>query len=328
MDGIENYYRFENCIAKIFKEAEYAISRNIRIENNPRYEIDIVAEKNKNKFCVEVKYSRVTDMAVKRICEVSKLSNMQPILVTAFNVKEKKKIYFQKMCPNLIIIDIANLLFAVQDNVELSNELIALLPYTVDDIVPKEGFIQITTLQHDDYTKSLVEEIKLCEAGRANFRTYEQLCYKLLESIFSEDLALWKEQSKSNNDLYRFDLLCRIKDQNPKTFWSIIERYFNSKYVIFEFKNYKEPITQKEVYTTEKYLYSKALRSVAIIISANGYSENAYWAAKGCLRENGKLIILLKTDDLIEMSKIKNKQEDPSNYLLDRLDEFLLDLEK
>lgn len=328
MNGIENYCRFENCIAKIFEEAEYSITRNVRIKNNPGYEIDIVAEKNKNKFCVEVKYSRVTDMAVKRIYKVSELSNMQPILVTAFNIKEKRKMYFQEMYPNLIVIDISNLLFAVQDNVELSNELIALLPYTVDNIVPKEGFIKINSLQHNDYTKSLIEEIKLCEAGKSKFRTYEQLCHKLLENIFSEDLALWKEQSKSNNDLYRFDLLCRIKDQNQKTFWSILERYFNSKYLIFEFKNYKEPITQKEVYTTEKYLYFKALRSVAIIISANGYSENAYWAAKGCLRENGKLIILLKTDDLIEMNEIKNNQEDPSNYLLDRLDEFLLDLEK
>lgn len=67
---------------------------------------------------------------------------------------------------------------------------------------------------------------------------------------------------------------------------------------------------------------------VAIIISAHGYEENAYWAAKGCLRENGKLIILLETKDLIEMNKMKNDQEDPSNYLLDKLDEILLELEK
>lgn len=139
---------------------------------------------------------------------------------------------------------------------------------------------------------------------------------------------MWSEQQKSNNDLYRFDLLCRIKDENQKTFWSILERYFRSKYVIFEFKNYKEPITQKEVYTTEKYLYAKALRSVGIIIAAHGYDEHAYWAAKGCLRENGKLIILLDTEDLIKMNKMKLDLEDPSTYLLDKLDEILSELEK
>ena len=141
-------------------------------------------------------------------------------------------------------------------------------------------------------------------------------------------MTLWKDQESSNKNLYRFDLLCRIKDGNQKTFWSIIERFFNSKYVVFEFKNYTEAVTQKEIYTTEKYLYAKALRCVAIMVAQNGYDENACWAAKGCLRENGKLLILLDTNDLIEMNKIKEKQEDPAEYLLDKLDNLLLDLEK
>ena len=98
--------------------------------------------------------------------------------------------------------------------------------------------------------------------------------------------------------------------------------------MIFEFKNYSEKITQKEIYTTERYLYAKALRSVAIIVSANGYEENAYWAAKGSLRENGKLIMLFDTKDLIAMNKMKIEQEDPANYLLDRFDDLLLNLEK
>ena len=149
-----------------------------------------------------------------------------------------------------------------------------------------------------------------------------------MKNAFSDDLALWREQQKSNKDLYRFDLLCRIKDGKQKTFWSVLERYFNSKYVIFEFKNYSEKTTQKEIYTTERYLYAKALRSVAIIVSANGYEENAYWAAKGSLRENGKLIMLFDTKDLIAMNKMKIEQEDPANYLLEILDDLLLNLEK
>ena len=149
-----------------------------------------------------------------------------------------------------------------------------------------------------------------------------------MKNAFSDDLALWREQQKTNRDLYRFDLLCRIKDGNQKTFWSVLERYFNSKYVIFEFKNYSEKTTQKEIYTTERYLYAKVLRSVAIIVSANGYEENAYWAAKGSLRENGKLIMLFDTKDLIAMNKMKIEQEDPANFLLKILDDLLLNLEK
>ena len=64
------------------------------------------------------------------------------------------------------------------------------------------------------------------------------------------------------------------------------------------------------------------------MIAANGYEEHARWAAKGCLRENGKLILLLETKDLIEMNRLKEEQEDPSEYLQNKLDELLLELEK
>ena len=121
------------------------------------------------------------------------------------------------------------------------------MPYSIEEIEPQEGFLQIDSLQHDDYTHSLIEEMNLCKAGKPFARTYEVLCHKLLENAFSEDLALWKEQQKLNNDLYRFDLLCRIKDENQKTFWSILEGYFKSKYVIFEFKNYSKPISSIQI---------------------------------------------------------------------------------
>ena len=89
-----------------------------------------------------------------------------------------------------------------------------------------------------------------------------------------------------------------------------------------------EEVTQKEIYKTERCLYSKALRTVSIIVTKKGYNKNAFWTAKDCLRENGKLILLLTNKDLLEMIKIKNDEEDPSEYLLNKLDEVLLELEK
>lgn len=308
---INNSNLFENCVLKIFKEAEYSVKQSVII-NDYRGDIDIVAEKNGVKYCVEVKYSPLSDKAAMRIVDIAEECKMNPILVVSKYINSEKRGYFQEKYSDLILMDISNLLFAVHNNDELRNELIASLNYSVDNIEPSKGFVEINALQHSEYTNSLIKEMKLCQAGRPMARTYEVLCHKLLENIFSEDLALWKEQQKSNKDLYKFDLLCRIKDGNQKTFWSIIERYFNSKYIVFEFKNYSEPITQKEIYTTEKYLYAKALRSVGIIIAQNGYDENAYWATKGCLKENGKLLILLRTEDLINMNIMKEKQEDPS----------------
>lgn len=77
-------------------------------------------------------------------------------------------------------------------------------------------------------------------------------------------------------------------------------------------------------------MYSKALRSVAIIISRKGADENAILATKGCLRENGKLIICLSDDDLIELISIKHENGESSTaaYLANRLDDLLITLDK
>lgn len=324
------YYMFEETIKKIFTEAEFHIAMEAKC-NDTIY--DFIAEKGGKSYCIDIRYSK-TMYSPRALANIERLylsatsHKMIPILTTAFKIKEREKEYYKKSFPDLILLDIANLLFAVKDRIKLRNELISELSFTIDDIEPQEGFIKLNILQHDDYVNSLIAELISCESGKQMFRKYEEICYEILKYIFSDDLALWKEQQKSNKDLYRFDLLCRIKEDNRRDFWAILEKHFNSKYVIFEFKNYQEPITQKEIYTTEKYLYSKALRGVGIIISANGYDKNAYWASKGCLRENGKLIILLKSSDLKEMCEMKLNLKDPSDYLLNILDELLLDLEK
>ncbi len=320
------YNMFEECVASIFDEADYSVDRNIVISNHR--EIDIIAEKNDVKYCVEVKYRTVNSGVFHNILAIASEKGMTPVVVVAIPISDEKRQYYNEEFPEVLILDIANLLYAVKEDENLRNDLIACLDYSVDSIIPKKGFIEVNSLKHSDNTDSYIKEMESCIAGREMYDNYQTLCHKLLKNIFSEDLALWKEQYSSNNNLYRFDLLCRIKDNNQKTFWNIIEKYFNSKYIVFEFKNYEDKITQKEIYTTERYLYAKALRSVAIIISQNGYDDNATWAAKGCLRENGKLIILITTKELIEMNRMKENQEDPSDFLLNKLDDILLKLEK
>ena len=106
------------------------------------------------------------------------------------------------------------------------------------------------------------------------------------------------------------------------------ERHFHSKYIIFEFKNYSGTVTQMEVTTTARYLYTKALRSVAIIVSPNGFSVHADKAARGALREEGKLLLPLTNAELIGMLQMQDNGEYPADYLSDKLDSLLIDLEK
>ena len=177
--------------------------------------------------------------------------------------------------------------------------------------------------------KKLKKDIETWKGGKqTNSAAYEKLCTRTLMRLFADDLTLWREQAKSNSDLFRFDLICKIKRDNHKDFWEMAERYFNSKYIIFEFKNYSGKVTQKEVYTTVRYLYTKAMRGIAIIVSPNGMDENAGKAIRGILRDEGKLILSLTNEELVRMLQMKEDGEDPADFLSDKLDELLIDLEK
>lgn len=70
------------------------------------------------------------------------------------------------------------------------------------------------------------------------------------------------------------------------------------------------------------------LRNVAIIISRNGFSHNALKAATGILTENEKLIIDLNDNDIITMLRLKADKQDPSDYMLNKLEEYLMSISK
>ena len=70
------------------------------------------------------------------------------------------------------------------------------------------------------------------------------------------------------------------------------------------------------------------MRGIAIIISPNGMDDNGGKACRGVLRDEGKLILSLTNDDLLEMLRMKEDGEDPADFLSDKLDELLIDLEK
>lgn len=90
--------------------------------------------------------------------------------------------------------------------------------------------------------------------------------------------------------------------------------------------NYKKEIDQNLIYITEKYLFDAALRNVAVIISRKGFSKAAKFAAEGCLKEHGKLILNVTDEDLIKMLELKSDKA--ADYLLDKLEEFLMGISK
>lgn len=225
--------------------------------------------------------------------------------------------------------DVENLLWLFEEFQQLKSDFVSLLSFAVGEIEPKEPELNIFKQRsYSLYNIELQEKLRKIKPGNEDFVKYEKLCVDILKYLFSEDLEFIGEQKESKDGLYRFDCCCKIKHGELKEFFDTIQRFFNTKYIVFEFKNYVNKITQKEIYTTEKYLYEKALRKVAVIISRKGADINAEKASRGCLRENGKLIICLSDADINNLIDIKSKAGIPGNELEAILDTMLMELEK
>lgn len=308
----------------------------------------------KNYFVIYLKYYRNTSVIrakLKPICQrlVPLCEDGQPVLVIANEVPEALKADCRENF-RVDIWDVGNLLGLFDRLPDVKSEFIALLDYSVSDISPKlpdfrsvrqekgkklEKIQEPQEIRKEPAAREEKEEpldwkqkLEMIKPGLESFAAYEAACVEILKFTLNDYLALWDIQKPSNDDLYRFDLCCKIKTGVDHDFFDTIKNYFTTKYIVFEFKNYSRPISQKEIYTTEKYLYEKALRKVAIIISRQGADEHALRAARGCLRENGKLILCLSDQDLLHMIHMKERGEEPAGFLSDALDDLLIQLEK
>lgn len=193
------------------------------------------------------------------------------------------------------------------------------------DKVSKENFERIVASIKSEQGNDIADKLRGIVSGSEDATKFEDVMIEALRFLFKEDLTAFKPQKKTDA-LHRFDLIARIASSDE--FWLTLENHFRTKYVVFEFKNYSERITQKEIYSTEKYLYLPAMRSVAIIISTHGPNENAQSAARGALRENGKVILNLTVKDIIAMLTSKDEGANPNDTMTTILDDMLMKIER
>lgn len=329
---MNKYDYFEEFIKKVFKNIDgvHLINLDEKI-NCTIYHPDFMFEFKNEKYCVEVK-SKFSPNLFGRILEnfnlFIKRENYHGIIVIVDKISDSYKDIIKKQY-NIEVYDISNILYLIYDNIVLQKELNKLIEFSLDEITPREVNISYTKKSSaKKEKKDYLEKLEIIESGKEDAKEYEKLLEKIIKDIFSNELALFQRQIRTEDGINIFDMICKIKNDINDDFFSILEKFYKTKYILFEFKNYKEPIKQGQICTTEKYLFNTALRNVAIIITRNGADKNGIKLAKGVLRESGKLILIVDDNDLKEMIKLNENGEKSSIVLTRKLDELLTKLEK
>ncbi len=181
-----------------------------------------------------------------------------------------------------------------------------------------------STQENEKVGINFIDALRGIPLGKDGCYKFEDTVSDILKYLFDGDLTGWHQQKRTTDDLHRYDLICRVIDNS--TVWKFISLNLDSRYVLFEFKNYKDEIGQSQVYSTEKYLYEKAKRKVCFLISRKGPSENAVIACQGAMREHGKLILNVDENMLIDLINSKISGDDPNELLFEKVDKFLMEL--
>lgn len=346
IDDFSLYKNFEKLVQKILE------NNGFRVET-PSGEkgYDYLAVIDNTFAYIEVKFYRskspkldLLRLAYRRLLSQKDNENAKLILVvSSYITPSLKEDIFKES--GVIIWD-AKTLFALSYDFsttyyDLENILIKAFNAPVDDLVVvdnnykssiisslKASTTTIKQKQTDNKGKIFCEELNKLIPGRDDATNFENKCIEILKYLFDNntDLTLWEKQPTTDDGLHRFDLLCRIISSYQNNFWTELANDFHTRYVLFEFKNYTDEIKQGQIYSTEKYLFLTALRSVSFIIARNGADKNAIKAAKGALKEAGKLIVILTASDICDMLALKDKGDEPSGILRQKIDEMLTTL--
>ena len=225
-------FQFEKLVADIFCIYGFYTTLTQLSHDN---EYDILATKDDTQYLIEVKYSRKnyvpTSSLYDAACRLKAILDMQEtssvaILVVGTKLKTNVRMRIESI-GNIIVLDIGNLLFLVQDNEPLKREMLSILDFSVNDLLPEKPNVQLFDLQEKPTSQPVRQGDPLKERianwVNSNGNTeYENLCYEALNYLFDNELALWHRQQTSNADLYRFDLICKIKDGEVSGLWSTI----------------------------------------------------------------------------------------------------------
>lgn len=283
---------------------------------------------------LEVKFFRthrpgpgVINRILKKLTDVAReMEKQKAILVVA--EANKNRVYRTDFDIPYEIITADGLRSLAGSNLDLIDRLNNLLRVSrLEAVEPSTDIASMEPVVRDDNSariNRIIERHQACPQSVGP--PYEAICAEAIAELFQGELGVLHKQHPVADRFHVIDLIASIKPSEPDNFWSHLRADFRSRYIVFEFKNYKDPISQDQIYSTEKYLFTHALRTVAIMITRNGEDDGAKHAREGALREHGKLIIGLSGADLVKMLEMKRDIEDYTGVLADNIDNMLTSL--
>lgn len=163
-----------------------------------------------------------------------------------------------------------------------------------------------------------------CPAGRSGWKQFEDICSNILTYLFVPPLTRPRLQSRTYLGIERRDAVFPNRNFETTSNWGKLYQELDARLILVEFKNYDtEEIGKDEVNQTRNYL-TASMGRLALLCSNKSPCSDAYLIRNKIFSEEKKVILFIYKEHLKEMLYIKLRSEDPSDLIMDLVEEFYL----
>jgi hypothetical protein len=163
-----------------------------------------------------------------------------------------------------------------------------------------------------------------CPPGRPGWQQFEDVALAALCHLLVPPLTPPRVQERSFSGIDRRDAVFPNRITDTAHPWGLLRHDHDARFVLVEFKNYdKDEIGKEEVDQTRCYM-KPTLGGLSIMVCNKPPHESALIRRNIVFNQEKKVILFLTTSHLLEMLDIKDRGDDPSVFILDAVDSFLI----
>jgi hypothetical protein len=163
-----------------------------------------------------------------------------------------------------------------------------------------------------------------CPPGDAGWTEFERVGILAMEYLFVPPLQPPRVQCRTLGGAERRDAVFANRQRDPASNWGLLHADHRARMILTEFKNYdKEEIGPEQVTQTSSYMRDE-WGQLAIMCCSKKPTTLAHRHRNTIYGRDKKIILFVTAGHLREMLDIKDRGQDPSDFILDSVEEFLL----
>lgn len=174
-----------------------------------------------------------------------------------------------------------------------------------------------------------IQRLDTCPLGNDGWVEFEDLCTEVLSFLFVPPLRPAQRQAKTYSGINRRDAIFPnrnivVNDQPNSTNWYHLFQELDARMILFEFKNYSNTeIGPDEVNQALNYL-TNPMGRFAVLVCSKDPNHQAHIRRNTIYSNENKVILFISKEQLKEMLAMKERNEDPSDLIMDLLELFYI----